>query len=82
MEPFQSTKSHRIRLFLSICTFGLLAPVLVSFRKEQISQDLLSTESNQNNELMINQKEQERKEVKSQINKRYMFYIEFIFLLR
>jgi hypothetical protein len=63
MEPFQSTISDRIRLLFSICTLGLLAPVLVAFRKEQCIDQYQRI-----NELTINQKEEE---IISRKTKRY-----------
>jgi len=35
MEPYQSTLVKRIGILLSILTFGLLAPILVSFRQNE-----------------------------------------------
>jgi hypothetical protein len=56
MEPFQSTKSGRIRLLISICTFCLPAPIPVEFRKEHcLNQD------KRINELVISQNEEEKK---------------------
>jgi len=68
MEPFQSGISDRIRLLLSICTFGLIAPLLITFRKEQFFD-----ERKQINQLIINQnEEEEEKELKPQKIKRYI----------
>ncbi|CAF1110172.1 unnamed protein product [Rotaria sordida] len=76
MEPFQSTTLQRIRLLLSIFTFGLLAPFLVSFRKEQLLQDDFFNEFNRKNELIINEKdnEEEKKEFNLQTYKRLNDY--------
>jgi hypothetical protein len=59
MQPFHSNLSGRIRLLLSICTFGLLAPALVPFRNPQLAFEYSLNERKQNNDLMINQKEEE-----------------------
>ncbi|CAF4117301.1 unnamed protein product [Rotaria sp. Silwood2] len=74
IEPFQSTTLQRIRLLLSICTFGLLAPLLVSFRKEQLLQDVLFNERTINNEFRVNEKEEEKKEFNSRTYKRLNDY--------
>ncbi len=68
IEPFQSGTSDRIGLLLSICTFGLVAPLLISFRKEQFFD-----EPKQINQLIINQnEEEEEKELKPKKIKRYI----------
>ncbi|CAF0911252.1 unnamed protein product [Rotaria sp. Silwood1] len=74
MEPFQSAISQRIRLLLSICTFGLLAPVLVSFRKEQLVQNMFFNERNRKNELIINEKEEEKQKFNLRTYKRLNDY--------
>jgi hypothetical protein len=66
MEPFQSTIPDRIRLLIGVCTFGLLAPVLVTFRKEQCF-----NQEKRVNELIINQREEEGKELIPRKTKRY-----------
>jgi hypothetical protein len=68
MEPSQSTISNRIGLLLSICTFGLLAPVLISFRKEQIFDEYKRI-----NEMTVNQSEEEKKVLKPRNINRYVF---------
>ncbi len=78
IEPFRTTISDRIRLGLAIGTFGLLAPVLVSFRQEQALANSFFEERRQSNQLKINEKE-ERKELQPQKTNRYMFDIVLVF---
>jgi hypothetical protein len=68
IEPFQSTISGRIGLLLSICTFGLLAPLFVSFRQPQFLD-----KHKQINEMIVNQSEEKEKELKPRKMKRYIF---------
>jgi len=58
MEPFQTTYRGRIGLLLSICTFGLLAPVLILFRKEKSFDDFPDNER-ENHQMTLNQKEED-----------------------
>jgi hypothetical protein len=51
IEPFQSAISNQIRLLLSVCTFGLLAPMLVAFRKEQYFDE--------HKQMIVNQRKEE-----------------------
>jgi hypothetical protein len=78
IEPFRTTISDRIRLGLAIGTFGLLAPVLVSFRQEQALTNSFFEERRPSNQLKINEKE-ERKELQPQKTNRYMFDIVLVF---
>ena len=66
MQPHQSNISGRIRLLVSVWTFGLLAPFLVAFRTEQ-SWDQEKTPD----ELVINQREEEKEELIPKKTKRY-----------
>jgi hypothetical protein len=50
IEPFHANLSGVIRLLLSICTFGLLAPVLISFREDELVSDNFFNEQKRNNE--------------------------------
>ncbi|UJR10750.1 hypothetical protein I4U23_014938 [Adineta vaga] len=58
--PFRSTLSEQIRLILAICTFGLFAQFLISFRTEQDSSEAYFDENNPNDELKINEGEEKR----------------------
>jgi hypothetical protein len=69
MEPFQSTFYERIGLLLSICTFGLLAPFVVSFRKEH-SYDNIPDDRRENYEMTLNQKDEEEESTKKLLPKR------------
>jgi hypothetical protein len=60
MDPYQSAIQKRIGLLLSICTFGLLAPFLVSFREDQsISDGIINENQKRNYEMTVNQTEEE-----------------------
>lgn len=70
MEPFQSGISKKIRLLSSICTFGLLAPFLISFRKEKSSEEDFYHKRDSSHQITINQTEQEKSVLKSRKSKR------------
>lgn len=54
IEPNQSSSQY-LQILLSICTFGLLAPALVSFRKQQRTSKNLRYNQKGNNELTVNE---------------------------
>ena len=63
MEPFQSTLSKRIKLLLSICTLGLLAPILITFRDEHPAPNYFENDRKKNYEMTVNEIEEETKEL-------------------
>ena len=70
MEPFQSTMGKRLRLLLSVASFGLLAPILITFREEHAAdKPSLITEEN---EMRINEQDQERKTFIPKETKRFV----------
>ena len=69
MEPFQSTMGKRLRLLLSIGTFGLLAPLLITFREEHVREKPLLA---QPNEMRVNETDVERRDVNPRKTKRFV----------
>jgi hypothetical protein len=63
MEPFQPSMRRRFGLLLSVLTFGLLAPVLVSFREERLHEHKQKT----NYEMTVNQTKEEEEEMKKEL---------------
>src|SRR5438132_11446792 len=59
MNPFQSTFTKRIKLFLSFITFDLLAPIIVSFCEAKSSSDDSPNNKKRIYEMTVNQTEDE-----------------------
>ena len=59
------------KLILSICTFGLLAPCLLSFRQEKSAESELNP-SQEKHEMMINASEEEKQVLLPKTTKRYV----------
>ena len=72
MEPFQSTISKQLLLFLSLCTFGLVAPLMISFREEQDDLDYSSNDHRRTPEMMVNETDEEREEFFPRRTRRYI----------
>jgi hypothetical protein len=61
LEPYQSTLIKRIGIFISICTFGLLAPLLISFRQDESDSDYFHDNLRKNYGMTVNETEEEAK---------------------
>lgn len=70
MEPFQSTLSKRLRLFVSIGTLGFAAPFLISFRKEHPLLESSKAKLNENH-LEINEVREENSASRVETKKRF-----------
>lgn len=55
MEPFEPSTMQRLKSLLSICTFGLLAPVLIKFRKREQNPDEFFSNPEKKYEMTVNQ---------------------------
>ncbi|CAF0881591.1 unnamed protein product [Adineta steineri] len=67
LEPLQLTMPKRIALILSLCTFGLLAPFLLSFRKPESETDSIDNFLHNQNKtygMTVNETEEEEEERK------------------
>ncbi|CAF1230161.1 unnamed protein product [Rotaria sordida] len=69
IEPIQFTLLQHIGLLFSICTFGLLAPIFITFRKVKLIPIDFNNDRKRNNYMTINEIEQETKPL-SRIRKR------------
>ncbi|CAF1497211.1 unnamed protein product, partial [Rotaria sordida] len=63
IEPIQFTLLQHIGLLFSICTFGLLAPIFITFRKVKLIPIDFNNDRKRNNYMTINEIEQETKPV-------------------
>jgi hypothetical protein len=65
MEPYQSTLVKRIGILLSILTFGLLAPILVSFRQNESdsNSDYILNKQKQDYGMTVNEAEEDTKDL-------------------
>ncbi|CAF1134485.1 unnamed protein product [Rotaria sp. Silwood1] len=70
IEPTQFTLLQRIGLLLSICTFGLFAPVFVSFRKVKSAPIDFVNDRKRNNNMIVNETVQETKQLLPKIKKK------------
>ncbi|CAF3112137.1 unnamed protein product [Rotaria sp. Silwood2] len=70
IEPVQFTLIQRIGLLLSLCTFGLLAPLFVSFRKSKSAPIYFDNDRKRSNKMSVNETEQETKPLLSKIKER------------
>ncbi|CAF4283363.1 unnamed protein product, partial [Rotaria sp. Silwood2] len=70
IEPVQFTLIQRIGLLLSLCTFGLLAPLFVSFRKSKSAPIYFDNDRKRSNKRSVNETEQETKPLLSKIKER------------
>ncbi|CAF3341207.1 unnamed protein product, partial [Rotaria sp. Silwood2] len=61
IEPIQFTLLQRIGLLLSICTFGLLAPVFITFREDKSAPIDFNNDRKRTNYITVNETEQETK---------------------
>jgi hypothetical protein len=62
MEPFQSTLGDIIGLLISVCTLGLSAPFLISFRKDKSPSNESSNDQRRTFEMTVNQTQEEVEE--------------------
>ncbi len=62
MEPFQSTLGESIGLLISVCTLGLFAPFLISFRKDESLLNQSSNDQKRTFEMTVNQTPEEVEE--------------------
>jgi hypothetical protein len=68
MVPSVSSFGQWIGILLSICTFGLLAPGLVSFRQEESSSNDFNFDQKQTFEMTDNQtREEENEEMRKKL---------------
>ncbi|CAF4967766.1 unnamed protein product [Rotaria sp. Silwood1] len=70
IEPIQFTLLQCIELLLSIFSFGLLAPVFITFREVKLAPIDFNNDQKRNNFMTVNETEQERKSLSSRIKKR------------
>ncbi|CAF4113570.1 unnamed protein product, partial [Rotaria sp. Silwood2] len=70
IEPIQFTLLQRIGLLLSICTFGLLAPVFITFREVKSAPIDFNNNRKRTNYITVNETEQETKSLSSRIKKK------------
>ena len=66
------TSSKKFTLMLSICTFGLLAPYLVSFRAEKSTEADFDSVQKRNEMMNVNESEEENQVLLPKITKRYI----------
>lgn len=70
MEPIQFNWKDLFKVLLSIFTFGLVAPVLLTFREEKEELNFYNDDSKENYEMVVNQTEEEAKPMLSTVKRR------------
>ncbi|CAF4433686.1 unnamed protein product, partial [Rotaria socialis] len=74
MEPLESTSFERIKFVSSILTFGLFAPVIISFRQEKSDSIDFDNDRTNNYEMTVNQTEDETTPLLSKTRQRLNNY--------